>query len=158
MTEERRGRKETNIQALHSSGCLKGKARPLSIAAILMQESELFSGHSSSCREGERGLEKSSPSSDWMINDWWPDLLLITVKSRLIGQRDGNLCSFINTWQIMIDDRESDSVLVAATSKVTGALVCSRPAISKLLSVYVGPCVSCVWMTDRVCLFTLFVC
>lgn len=50
--EERRGRNETNIQALHSSGCLKGKARPLSIAAILMQESELLSGHSASYSEG----------------------------------------------------------------------------------------------------------
>ena len=37
----------------------------------------------------------------------------------------------------MTDDQESHRVLVVVTNKVTGALVCSRPAISKLLSVCV---------------------
>lgn len=41
---------KSDIQALHSSGCLKGKARPLSMAAILMEQSGLFSGHSASYR------------------------------------------------------------------------------------------------------------
>ena len=50
----------TNIHALHSSGCLKGKARPLSIAAILMQESGLFSGHSASYREVAKRVRQHS--------------------------------------------------------------------------------------------------
>lgn len=57
--DERRRRSGTNLQALHSSGCLKGKARPLSIAAILMQESEVLSGHSAPYSEGEGGSETS---------------------------------------------------------------------------------------------------
>lgn len=45
------GGKTRCVQALHSSGCLKGKAKPLSMAAILMQDSEQLSGHSASYNE-----------------------------------------------------------------------------------------------------------
>lgn len=156
MKDDRWGRKETNVQALHSSGCLKGKARPLSIAAILMQESELLSLHSASySEERERGSETSPPPTDWMINDRWP-VIDHCPKAWLIGQRDDNLCSLISTRQTMTDDRESDSALAAVTSKVTGTLGCSRPAMSKLLFVCMGPCVSCCKYTG-VCVCSSFV-
>lgn len=64
------GGKKTNIQALHSSGCLKGKARPLSIAAILMQESELVSGHSASYSEGREDQRSHHQQlTDWLMTD-----------------------------------------------------------------------------------------
>lgn len=46
------------LQALHSSGCLKGKARPLSMAPILTQESELDSDRSVSYNKERGGREQ----------------------------------------------------------------------------------------------------
>lgn len=55
------------VQALHSSGCLKGKAKPLSMAAILMQDSEQLSGHSASC--DERRLFRDVAIAAWTLGD-----------------------------------------------------------------------------------------
>lgn len=60
-------RKDGYVQALHSSGCLKGKARPLSMAAILMQDSEQLSGHSASYNERREGGRCHHRS----LNYWW---------------------------------------------------------------------------------------
>lgn len=106
--------------------------------------------------ERETGSETSPPPADWMINDQRP-VIDHCPNPWLIGQRDDNLCSLISTRQTMTDDRESDSALAAVTSKVTGALGCSRPAMSKLLFVCMGPCVSCVSTQVCVCVCSSFV-
>lgn len=63
------GEEDECVQALHSSGCLKGKAKPLSMAAILMQDSEQLSGHSASYNERRRSqLSPSQPD----FGDGWP--------------------------------------------------------------------------------------
>lgn len=127
-------RGEADVQALHSSGCLKGKARPLSMAAILMHESELLSGQSASCSEGHNRQPKTwSPSAlpaEWLMSSYWSgSRALIDTTHRWeplhIHHHD------IDTCQIMIDD-----VCPACWRRQSlGTLVCSRPPLSVPLSV-----------------------
>lgn len=97
-------------------------------------------------QRGERGSETSPPTTGLDI-DHCP-------KAWLIGQRDDNICSFINARQIMIDDSESDSAVVAATSKVTEAVIVPDQQNPSYCPCMWAPCVSCV--STQVCLFKLF--
>lgn len=152
IEKELRVRKETNIQALHSSGCLKGKARPLSMAAILMQESGQFSGHSGSCRK-ERGRRRRRRSEDTSpLNDKCPITKYWSWCKGPINWTDRwQPLPHISAWHLMTGDSSQKALWLLSTARSVRCWLVPGLQYSAFCLLMNGPCVCvCVWAWNRV--------